>query len=308
MPGHIFFRLGMYDKARAAFLASLDFDLRYMRENKVHPINNWNFTHNLDYLVANCAEEGRYQEAIKYARMLAEIPSDEGRIRSTGLGYMLYGGNTALVRVHMRYGMWDAAIAEAEKVKAIDPASLSAKYRDGLIAYLRGMKAIEAGKADEAASELTQLQAAADAMASTRGSNASDWYSGHAGRVLAVHALDLRGSTASLRGDHDGAVKILTEAVEKEKNLGYWEPPHYTRPVLESLGEAYLRAKRFADAVAAYEKILTTRPHSGFVYAGLARVYARAGDAAKAAGARKQLAAVWRNADKDLPQPRGAQQ
>ncbi len=150
MPGHIYFRLGMYEKARAAFLASLDFDLRYMREQKIHPINNWNYTHNLDYLVANCAEEGRYQEAVKYARMLADIPSDDARIKSTGLGYMLYGGNTALVRVHMRYSMWDAAIIEAEKIRSLNAPSFSATYRDGLLAYLRGMKAAHSGNTTDA--------------------------------------------------------------------------------------------------------------------------------------------------------------
>jgi tetratricopeptide (TPR) repeat protein len=61
MPGHIYYRLGMYDRAREAFIASLDFDLRYMRENNIHPINNWNYTHNLDYLVANSAEQGPVQ-------------------------------------------------------------------------------------------------------------------------------------------------------------------------------------------------------------------------------------------------------
>ena len=302
MPGHIYFRLGMYERARAAFLASLEFDLRYMREQKIHPINNWNYTHNLDYLVANSAEEGRYQEAAKYARMLADIPSDDARLKSTGLGYMLYGGHTALIRLNMRYSMWDAAIAEAEKTKAPDAASLSAKYRDGLIAYLKGMQAVDAGKADEAQIALTQLQTVAAAMSGTRSPNASDWYSGHAGRILAVHLLDLRGSLESLRGNHTEATKVLTEAVDLEKNLGYWEPPHYTRPVLESLAAAHLRAGEFAKARIAFEQILVTRPNSGFAYLGIARADAKTGVPAKAIESRKRFASIWANADKDLPQ------
>ena len=99
MPGHIYYRLGMYEKARAAFMRSLEFDLKYMREQKVHPINNWNYTHNLDYLVANSAEEGRFREAAGYARMLAEVPADDKRLKATGLGYLLYGGYTALTRL-----------------------------------------------------------------------------------------------------------------------------------------------------------------------------------------------------------------
>lgn len=305
MPGHIYYRVGMYDKAREAFVASLDFDLRYMRENNIHPINNWNYTHNLDYLVANSAEQGRYKEAEKYARMLAEIPSDAARVKSTGLGYMLYGGDTAVVRLKMRFGMWDDAAAELEKLPAASDA-LSVKYKSAMLAYLKGMSAIERKDAAAASSSLDALQKLSTEMTAARGSNASDWYFGHATRVVAVHLLDLLGSVASVRGEHDEAIKLLNEAVTKERDLGYWEPPHYTRPVLESLGEAYIRAERYADAVAAFERILSTRPNSGFAFIGMSRAFARAGETAKANEAAKKLQAVWQNADKDLAQIKAA--
>lgn len=305
MPGHIYYRLGMYEKARAAFLASLDFDLKYMRENRIHPINNWNYTHNLDYLVANSAEEGRYKEAAMYAKMLAEIPSDEARIKSTGLGYLLYGGNTALVRLQMRFSMWNAAIRELESSPAKDAASLSAKYQAGILSYVKGMKAIDAGNSADAETSLQALQMTNDELAAARSQNASDWYFGHATRVIAVHLLDLRGSLASIRGEHAEAAKLLGEAVEREKNLGYWEPPHYTRPVLESLGAVYIRAGKHDAARAAFEKILETRPKSGFAYIGIVRAMTRAGEPEKAAEAQKLLAAAWKNADKDLLQTKG---
>ena len=302
MPGHIYYRLGMYEKARAAFLASLEFDLKYMRDNKVHPINNWNYTHNLDYLVANCAEEGRYKEAAAYAKMLAEIPSDETRIKSTGLGYMLYGGNTALVRLQMRFSMWEAAIKELKGSPVADTASLSAKYQTAILSYVKGMKAVGADNAEDADVNLQQLQKTSDELTAARGQNGSDWYFNHAARVIAVHVLDLRGSLASIRGEHSEAVKLLSEAVEREKNLGYWEPPHYTRPVLESLGAAYLRADKYEESRTAYEKILETRPKSGFAYIGIVAAMTKAGRSSDMEAARRQLATVWKNADKDLSQ------
>ena len=61
MPGHLYYRLGRYDEARRTFLASARIDERYMRVEGVHPINNWNYVHNLDYLVATEAESGRYR-------------------------------------------------------------------------------------------------------------------------------------------------------------------------------------------------------------------------------------------------------
>jgi len=303
MPGHIYYRLGMYDKAREAFLASLAFDERYMRENKIHPINNWNYTHNLDYLVANSAEQGRYKEAERYARMLGEVDGSDQRLKATGLGYLLYGGHTALTRLQMRFGKWDEAIASLSELQDASPA---ATYRRGILGYLKGMKAVAANDATAADTALAQLQKAAEELAAARSPNASDWYAGHAGRVLAVHTLDLRGSFASIRGEPSEAEKLLNEAVLKERDLGYWEPPHYTRPVLESLGEAYVRAGKFPEAAAAYEKILVTRPNSGFAYIGIAKSAAAAGDAAGTNEAKKKLLAVWQNADKDLSEIKAA--
>lgn len=303
MPGHIYYRLGMYEKARAAFLRSLEFDLKYMREQKIHPINNWNFVHNLDYLVANSAEEGRYKEAAKYAKMLAEVPSDDQRLKATGLGYLLYGGYTALTRLQMRFGFWDEAIKDAQAtLKNNPPLSLSEKYQAGILNYLKGMSAIEKSNAEEAGKNAQELEKLIQDLSAQKVTQASDWYFNYASRVLAVHLLDLRGSVLSVGGKHDEAFKLLAEAIEKEKNLGYWEPPHYTRPVLESLGAAYLRAGKFKEAENAFERILKARPNSGFALLGIARANAKANEKERTARFQKEFLKAWQNADKELPQ------
>jgi tetratricopeptide (TPR) repeat protein len=306
MPGHIYYRLGMYEKARAAFLKSLEFDRKYMSEQKIHPINNWNYTHNLDYLVANSAEEGRYAEAVRYAKMLAEVPSDDERLKATGLGYLLYGGYTALTRLRMRYGFWEEAIREIRTTLGNDPpVTLSEKYQAGILSYLEGMNAVGKNDAKQANENVRELEKLIEELAAQKVQQASDWYFNYASRVLAVHLLDLKGSVLSIGGKHDEAFRLLNDAVEKEKNLGYWEPPHYTRPVLESLGAAYIRAGKFAEAEEAYKQILKVRPNSGFAYLGMAR--ANGGDKAKAAEFYRQFQKTWTNADKDLPQIREAE-
>ncbi len=306
MPGHIYYRLGMYEKARKSFLASLEFDLKYMKEQKIHPINNWNYTHNLDYLVANSAEEGRYNEAANYAKMLAEVPSDDARLKATGLGYLLYGGYTALTRLQMRFGFWDEAAKDLQ-VSNQTPQTLSEKYQAGILSYLKGMNAVEKSNAEDANKHAQELEKTIADLAAQKVQQASDWYFGYASRVLAIHLLDLRGSVLSVEGNHDEAFKLLDEAVEKEKNLGYWEPPHYTRPVLESLGAAYLRAGKYAEARESFEKVLKLRPNSGFAFLGIASVYAKAGDKPKAAKFYRKFLNVWENADKNLPQVREAE-
>jgi tetratricopeptide (TPR) repeat protein len=303
MPGHIYYRLGMYEKAREYFLKSLEFDLNYMREQKIHPINNWNYTHNLDYLVANSAEEGRYQEAVRFAKMLAAVPADDKRLKATGLGYLLYGGYTALIRLQMRFGMWDEAALEVQNsLKSTSPMTLSEKYQAGILQFLKGMNAVEKNEAEVAEKNAQELEKIIADLSTQKVQQASDWYFNYANRVLAVHLLDLRGSILSVQNKSDEAVKVLGEAIEKEKNLGYWEPPHYTRPVLESLGAAYLRAGKFDQAREAFQRILKVRPHSGFALLGLARANNKAQDKAKTSEFYRQFLKVWAQADQDLPQ------
>ena len=169
------------------------------------------------------------------------------------------------------------------------------------------MSAVEKSNAEEANKNALELEKVIQDLSAQKIQQASDWYFNYASRVLAVHILDLRGSILSVEGKHDEGVKLLNEAIEKEKNLGYWEPPHYTRPVLESLGAAYIRAGKFDDARAAYEKILLFRPNSGFAYLGIASIYSKAGNKSKTADFYRQFLNVWQNADKDLPQVKEAE-
>jgi len=310
MPGHIYYRIGEHEKARKAFLTSLAFDQKYMKEQKIHPINNWNYTHNLDYLVANSAEEGRYKEALRYAKILTEIPSDQKRLQATGLSYILYGGYTAPTRVKMRFGFWDEAIKELRTTLPKDTSNLtlSEKYQLGILYYLQGMSAVEKSNEGLASSSTEELEALLSTLPTGRPDNASDWYFRYARNILSVHLLDLEGSYLSLQGKHEVAFKLLTEGATKEKNLGYWEPPHYSRPVLESLGNAYIRAKQYDKAVSAFEDTLKIRRNSGFGYLGIARAYSASGNKIEATEFYKRFLAVWKNAEKDLSQIKEAEE
>lgn len=303
MPGHIYYRLGDYEKGRQLFERSMRVDLAYMKAQNIHPINNWNYVHNLEYLVANCAEEGRYQDAMRYAKMLEEIPSDVSRLKASGLGYILYGGHTALTRLQMRFGRWDEAIRDLANLNPGNKTeTLPQKYQSALLSYLKGMSAIEKGDTGEAARYSAAMDAAVEGLAKERSQQGSDWYFNSANRVLPVHAQDLRGNLYSAQGRHDEAIKLLLDVVERERSLGYWEPPHYTRPVLESLGQAYIRAGKYGDAAEAFEQELKARPNSGFAYLGMARAYSKDRNKSKAAKSYRQFLDAWRNADKDLPE------
>jgi tetratricopeptide (TPR) repeat protein len=80
MPGHIYYRIGDYDRAGQAFAAALAVDERYVREQHIEPDNNWNYIHNLMYAIANVLEQGKFDEA---TRLSARITEARGKLDTT---------------------------------------------------------------------------------------------------------------------------------------------------------------------------------------------------------------------------------
>lgn len=274
MPGHLYYRLGRFADARRAFLESMAFDETYMRAEGMHPIDNWNYIHNLDYLVATAAESGQYDEGLKYAEQLRDIHAHASRAGSSGTGYLTFGGHTAVARLQMRFGRWHEAadtIETAARSLSVDSPLVRAYYA-GVRAYGLGMSAAQHGRVEEAALRLKELQAVLAPLATERVQSGGDWYFRHALRVLQVNARELEGMAASAKGDHDRALALLRDAADAERNLGYWEPPHYARPVLESLADAAVRAGRTEEAKAAYDAVLVLRPNSYHARRGLERL------------------------------------
>lgn len=309
MPGHIYYQIGEYDKAYESFKAGLAFDQGYMEKNALEPVDNWNYVHNIDYLVANCSEDGRYAEGQRWGRVLEDLPSSPHRSHAVGRGFVIYAGRSALARLHMRYGHWAEARASLERILiAGDPAQgdPAARYLAGLGLFTHGMASLasdDLAQAEEAAQHLLRLSVE---LREATGIDGADWYFEAARRILAIAAFELVGSLASERGEHEQAIKRLEEAVRMEESLGYWEPPHYARPIHQSLAQAYLRAGRIADARRTYERELERRPQSGHALFGIAQTFAQEGNFDAARQSFERFLSAWKDADTDLPQLRFA--
>ncbi|MDX1939653.1 MAG: tetratricopeptide repeat protein [Saprospiraceae bacterium] len=303
MPGHIYYRIGKYDKAYDAFIYSMTVDSLYMTSQAMNPINNWNFTHNVDYLVASCAENGQYQEAMKWARQLSELPVDKGRLMAGGLAYILFGAHTAVPRLQMRFQEWAAAAKSIEMQLKKDPtlSSLAMDYYKGMMFYALGMNAIIENNALEAGTQLEKLNIILQKLEAIKQVElGADWYFSYARKILQVNYKELEGSISSIKGDHEKAIQLLKEAANDEKNIGYWEPPHYTRPVLETLGQAYIRAGNLDAAIDAFNGALKLRPKNGHSKYAMAQAYKALGNKAQAKQAFNDFLITWPNADKDL--------
>lgn len=120
--------------------------------------------------------------------------------------------------------------------------------------------------------------------------------------ALEIASLELRGEIASKEGKHDKAVHFLEQAVTKQRDLGYMEPPLYSRPLTETMGYALIAAGRFDEARQSFQKALAERPNSGHPLLGIARTYAAQADRAGASKAYAAFLKAWSNADLDLPE------
>ncbi len=104
MPGHIFYRTGNYEKARQCFLDAIQVDEAYLRAQKLTPRDDWNYSHNLSYLIANSAEEGRAKEALDYAARLEPLAKDPAGSDNPGFYVIQIGGTRP--RLAIRFGKW----------------------------------------------------------------------------------------------------------------------------------------------------------------------------------------------------------
>jgi tetratricopeptide (TPR) repeat protein len=315
MPGHIYWRIGDYERARESFLASMHVDEAYMASEKIQPANDWNYAHNLAYLVAACAEAGRHREGLEIAKKLRDISSPTGM---TAASFVVWAG-ASVARVHIRFGDWQAVprdpIAFGRDAGSV---SLPARsYADGLNAYAKGMDAIEKVDLVEAAHQSELLDASLwrlEATKPAKKAGAMDMSDieptednpTQVLNLLGTMSLDLRGNVKITQGDSDAGLKLIEQAAEKEKNFGYSEPPRYFRPEEESLGYAYLKLKRWDKARDAFNKALRQRPKSGHALYGIAQSYALAADPPHATAAYRDFLAAWPHADADLPQVKQA--
>ena len=129
MPGHIYYKLGDYKKAHDQFVEAMKVDSAYMAEQDISEVDNWNYVHNLNYLIANCAQDGRYEEGLRYARFLEGMVTDADRV-DMHRGSFFYQGIITPAIMEMRLAMVD--MLESGEVKVLLWAKIERLFQLGL--------------------------------------------------------------------------------------------------------------------------------------------------------------------------------
>jgi len=301
MPGHIYYRVGDYERARESFLAGMKVEEEYMDREHVGIIDNWNYPHNISYLIADDVETGRYKEALRLAAKLDGLPVITSRAIANSRHAITVGATTA--RLQSRFGHWNEVVEHQVKIGNEELAGAPSRaYRDGILAYARGMHAIDNKDFVAAARESDALDAMQWRLKNGHLDLEENGSPDPVLNLLASYSLDLRGNLACAGGQFEEGMNLLEEsAVNAQTRIRYTEPPTYGRPEQESIGYAYLRAKQFNKAREAFGKELRERPKSGHALYGIALSYEQSQDSNAAKKAYADFLASWSNADPDLP-------
>jgi tetratricopeptide (TPR) repeat protein len=226
MPGHIFYRTGDYETARISFENSVNVDETYMHAQNISVDDDWNYVHNLIYLIANLLEAGRLEEA---TAMSAKLNSARGGRLTTLYRQAPRDGMTRLdplLPVELRSANWTRATELLRASKP--PAELKnlTAMRVSLLDYTRGMEALDQGDATAAAGfsksldESVAAKPAEPAMSMPGMILSKDVLAMPVHSFLDVAALELHAALLMAQGKTADADAAFVKATEGESALG----------------------------------------------------------------------------------------
>jgi len=286
MPSHIYWRVGRYQDAWRVNEAAAASDYAYLTWCRSVPFYASAYlTHNLHFLWAAAAAEGRRDEAITAARNLAAAIPRHRIAAFPPLEDFL----TIPVLTLARFGRFDAVLAEPAPPEEL-------RYATAMHRYARGLALVRAGRGAEARGELDAVAAAAADPAL----QALVFVEGPVSRRLETAQHHLAGELAAAEKRWDAAVSELEAAVAIQDSLAYTEPPPFYFPVRQALGAVLLEAGRAKEAEAVYRKDLAQYPKNGWSLFGLAKALRKQGRGADARWAEQGFRAAWARADVEL--------
>ena len=271
MSSHVYMRLGLYEKAAQSNRDAVAADERTVGkdcpgEDCLKFYYGHYLSHNLSFLSAAAAMEGRRDEAIeaagKTSQHAAEYVKDEG-----GLEHYLATYWITLVN----FRSWDRILLEAQSAarKGCPEGCPQAGCHllEAMIHWAEGMALAATGKPAEAAEKYKAFTLA------RYGIFHLSWGNNTPESVLKIADNVLRAKIASAQKDLPAAIAALSVAVSLEDDLIYDEPPTWLYPARQALGGALIAAHRYADAAAVFQQDLDAKrnPHNGRALFGLAK-------------------------------------
>lgn len=284
MPAHILQRVGRYEDAAEANRKGAAADLIYLKESAPPDYYPMYLIHNFQFLASATGMEGRRAETISALKDAKEHIPQQLLLSMPGLDWsasFLYDG-------YIKFGMWDDMLKEPAPSPELPGATIS--YFQSRATALAATGKIEEAKGALAEALKLIAQVPQDA---TQGNNAAK-------PLYEVGQLKAQARIASARGDRDGAIRLLRDAVGREDKLAYNEPSDMIFPTRHVLGVELLAAGKPAEAEAVYREDLKQHPDNGWAYLGLSQALAAQKKNAGAAMAKQLFEKAWSRADVQL--------
>lgn len=286
MPAHTYMRVGRYHDASLANEQAANADESYITQCRVQGIYPLVYhPHNVHFLVASAAMEGRGAVSIAAARKLA-AHVDPKMMREPGLETLQHYAITPMYAL-TRFEKWPEILNEPRPASGLE-------YPTGVWHYARGMAFSAIGQADAAVRELAALSSIAGKEPLE---SQTIWGFNSFASILRLAVEFLEADVASRRGDVGGAVAHLAKAVALEDGLVYQEPPDWYAPARQALAATLARAGRWPEAEAAYREDLLRNRENGWSLSGLAAALEAQGKKEESADVRRRLEKAWPLAD-----------
>lgn len=279
MPGHIYFRVGLYREALQANKKAIAVDEAYFKTSPSDPMyRSAYYPHNIHFLMVSAQMGGDAATALQAAAKLDDALAPEVVSAIAALQPL----KAAPFSIH-------ALFSPPEQVLQLAAPPTEWVLVRALHLHARALAQVRLGRLVEARQEidaLQQLEAQADFKP-------FDAWGVPAAAIVQTARLVATARLAEAQGDLDAAGRAYEAAVAVEDALPYTEPPHWYHPVRQSLGALRLRQGRLEEAEAALRASLQRTRHNGWALAALAEVYRLKGDRSAAQATRMALARSW---------------
>jgi len=292
MPGHIYLRVGEYEKAIDINERSQIVDDQFAEiwgDNYFPMIGTYPLSHKihkphaLDFVRYANLLQGNYAAAYEAAnRNAASASAADGR----GLKNIAHEWITDKV-----FGKW-------EKIHADNAANSQHElpYLKGMWAYVMGSAHVAMGHMAPAEAQLAVIRE------QIRTTDVDDSGVGPtpASHVLSLAMHALLGEIEEAKGNLDAAIMHYGHAIDFQDNLNYTEPPDWSQSMRLYQGAALLKAGRAAEAESVYRRDLEWNQQNPWTTFGLYQAQEAQGKEQEAIITNRQFESWWRNADVEL--------
>ncbi len=284
MPSHIDVRTGRWGQAVEANERAIAADNAYRNRRPEQDFYRIYMAHNRHMLAFAALMRGESARAETEVRaLLADIP-DHWTAIPDNLA-MADGYYAMPVEILVRFGKWDAVLAEPEPEGA-RPLARALWHEARGVAYAAKGQIADARETQSRFREAVK-QVPEDARF---GNNA-------AADILKVAEALLEGEILLKEEKTEAGLARLREAVALEDALRYDEPPDWIIPVRHALGTWLIKAGQFEEAEAVYRADLNIWPNNGWSLFGLSQALDRQDKMSEARDVKARFQEVWRHAD-----------